>query len=110
MQGGGPPPQDLRALRPISAAPLVAGLARLRIMKPCTCTQTHQRRRIVPTGGPGAGKTAVLELLRPGGRPPPRQPPARDGAALARGWHRGSGKETNHEDREHEGEPAGSAR
>jgi predicted ATPase len=33
-------------------------------MKPCTCTQPHQRRRIVLTGGPGAGKTAVLELMR----------------------------------------------
>jgi hypothetical protein len=31
-------------------------------MKPCTCTLPHQRRRIVLTGGPGAGKTAVLEL------------------------------------------------
>jgi predicted ATPase len=33
-------------------------------MKPCTCTLPHQRRRIVLTGGPGAGKTAVLELVR----------------------------------------------
>jgi len=30
----------------------------------CTCAGPHQRRRIVVTGGPGAGKTAVLELLR----------------------------------------------
>lgn len=30
----------------------------------CECRQTHFRRRIVLTGGPGAGKTAVLELLR----------------------------------------------
>jgi predicted ATPase len=28
------------------------------------CTETHQSRRIVLTGGPGAGKTAVLEVLR----------------------------------------------
>jgi predicted ATPase len=28
------------------------------------CRQQHQHRRIVLTGGPGAGKTAVLELLR----------------------------------------------
>jgi hypothetical protein len=30
----------------------------------CDCNKTHQRRRIVLTGGPGAGKTAVLELIR----------------------------------------------
>jgi predicted ATPase len=33
-------------------------------MKACTCTRKHERRRIVLTGGPGAGKTAVLELTR----------------------------------------------
>jgi predicted ATPase len=33
-------------------------------MKPCGCTATHITRRIVLTGGPGAGKTAVLELVR----------------------------------------------
>ena len=30
----------------------------------CGCHQAHERRRIVLTGGPGAGKTAVLELVR----------------------------------------------
>ena len=30
----------------------------------CGCRQQHKHRRIVLTGGPGAGKTAVLELLR----------------------------------------------
>lgn len=30
----------------------------------CGCKATHQPRRIVLTGGPGAGKTAVLELIR----------------------------------------------
>lgn len=30
----------------------------------CECTEPHERRRIVLTGGPGAGKTAVLELVR----------------------------------------------
>jgi predicted ATPase len=30
----------------------------------CECTQVHTPRRIVLTGGPGAGKTAVLELIR----------------------------------------------
>ena len=33
-------------------------------MVPCECRDTHQRRRIVLTGGPGAGKTAILELIR----------------------------------------------
>ena len=33
-------------------------------MRPCPCTEPHQRRRVVLTGGPGAGKTAVLELIR----------------------------------------------
>jgi len=30
----------------------------------CACAEPHESRRIVLTGGPGAGKTAVLELLR----------------------------------------------
>ncbi len=30
----------------------------------CACSQEHDRRRIVLTGGPGAGKTAVLEMVR----------------------------------------------
>jgi predicted ATPase len=30
----------------------------------CGCNKTHVRRRVVLTGGPGAGKTAVLELIR----------------------------------------------
>ena len=33
-------------------------------MLPCACTARHQTRRIVLTGGPGAGKTATLELIR----------------------------------------------
>jgi len=33
-------------------------------MIPCECSARHVRRRIVLTGGPGAGKTAVLELVR----------------------------------------------
>ena len=33
-------------------------------MKACTCHEPHERRRVVLTGGPGAGKTAVLELIR----------------------------------------------
>jgi hypothetical protein len=30
----------------------------------CGCNAVHERRRIALTGGPGAGKTAVLELAR----------------------------------------------
>lgn len=33
-------------------------------MTPCACTEIHPPRRIVLTGGPGAGKTAVLEMVR----------------------------------------------
>jgi len=33
-------------------------------MNTCTCTATHDARRVVLTGGPGAGKSAVLELAR----------------------------------------------
>jgi predicted ATPase len=30
----------------------------------CSCTAVHARRRIALTGGPGAGKTALLEMVR----------------------------------------------
>ena len=33
-------------------------------MAPCECGEIHERRRVVLTGGPGAGKTALLELIR----------------------------------------------
>jgi predicted ATPase len=33
-------------------------------MKPCDCENRHAPRRVVLTGGPGAGKTAVVELIR----------------------------------------------
>jgi predicted ATPase len=33
-------------------------------MVSCDCDAVHARRRFVLTGGPGAGKTAVLELIR----------------------------------------------
>ncbi len=32
-------------------------------MKDCHCSAAHERRRIVLTGGPGAGKTALLTLI-----------------------------------------------
>lgn len=30
----------------------------------CECDRSHQTRRVVLTGGPGAGKSAILELVR----------------------------------------------
>ena len=33
-------------------------------MVTCECRDPHPRRRVVLTGGPGAGKTAILELIR----------------------------------------------
>ncbi len=33
-------------------------------MTPCDCRAIHQPRRIALTGGPGAGKTALLEMVR----------------------------------------------
>jgi len=33
-------------------------------MTACECSDIHERRRVVLTGGPGAGKTALLELIR----------------------------------------------
>jgi len=33
-------------------------------MAACECGEVHERRRVVLTGGPGAGKTALLELIR----------------------------------------------
>jgi predicted ATPase len=33
-------------------------------MKPCDCHERHLPHRVVLTGGPGAGKTAILELIR----------------------------------------------
>ncbi len=33
-------------------------------MPHCQCKETHYPRRVVLTGGPGAGKTAALEMIR----------------------------------------------
>jgi predicted ATPase len=33
-------------------------------MHACSCTARHESKRVVLTGGPGAGKTAILEFMR----------------------------------------------
>ena len=33
-------------------------------MRACACREPHEPRHVVLTGGPGAGKTAILELIR----------------------------------------------
>ena len=33
-------------------------------MPSCKCTQVHEPKRVVLTGGPGAGKTATLEIIK----------------------------------------------
>jgi predicted ATPase len=33
-------------------------------MHACSCTAHHESRKVVLTGGPGAGKTAILEFMR----------------------------------------------
>jgi predicted ATPase len=52
MTGAAPPSGDVPT-PPTLATP-----------SPCRCTAKHSPRLIVVTGGPGAGKTAVLELVR----------------------------------------------
>lgn len=34
-------------------------------MVACECKNVHERKRVVLTGGPGAGKTALLEMIPP---------------------------------------------
>src|SRR5262245_41814414 len=33
-------------------------------MRSCACSKTHPTKLVVLTGGPGAGKTAILELIK----------------------------------------------
>ncbi len=63
-------------------------------MKPCECQNLHRRRRIVLTGGPGAGKTAVLELVRQSFCAHVKVLPEAAGILFAGGFPRGSDGET----------------
>jgi predicted ATPase len=50
--------------RPLDDPPRVDPLPVLSSRPPCRCHIEHQPRLVVLTGGPGAGKTAVLEVVR----------------------------------------------
>jgi predicted ATPase len=77
-------------------------------MQPCDCRETHERRRIVLTGGPGAGKTAVLELIRQSFCEHVRMLPEAAGIVFGGGfprngsadWHRASQRAIFHVERE----------
>ena len=59
----------------------------------CDCDRRHQSRRIVLTGGPGAGKTAVLELVRATACRHVRVLPEAAGVVFGGGFPRGDGFE-----------------
>jgi predicted ATPase len=56
--------QVLRIAVASSGLWLAVWLQQLRAMSNCGCTGVHAPIRVVLTGGPGAGKTAVLEVVR----------------------------------------------
>ena len=58
-------------------------------MSHCNCTLVHTPKRIVLTGGPGAGKTAVLELVRKSLCEHVRVPPEAAGILFGGGFPRG---------------------
>lgn len=55
----------------------------------CACRADHARKRIVLTGGPGAGKTAVLELIRQAFCPHIKVLPEAAGIIFGGGFPRG---------------------
>lgn len=55
----------------------------------CDCREEHERRKVVLTGGPGAGKTAVLELIRQSLCPHVRIVPEAAGIVFGGGFPRG---------------------
>jgi len=63
-------------------------------MRPCECRDLHRRRRIVLTGGPGGGKTAVLELVRQSFCSHVKVLPEAAGILFAGGFPRGGDGET----------------
>jgi predicted ATPase len=62
-------------------------------MKACSCKELHGRRRVVLTGGPGAGKTAVLELIRQSFCVHVKVLPEAAGIVFGGGFPRGEGAE-----------------
>ena len=62
-------------------------------MNACGCTADHVPRRVVITGGPGAGKTAALELVRRAFCSHVRIVPEAAGILFAGGFPRGGGPE-----------------
>lgn len=62
-------------------------------MKACQCNAPHDRRRVVLTGGPGAGKTAVLELIRQSFCVHVKVLPEAAGIVFGGGFPRGEGAE-----------------
>lgn len=62
-------------------------------MTTCDCRLTHDSRRIVLTGGPGAGKTAVLELIRQSFCRHVKVLPEAAGIVFGGGFPRGDGTE-----------------
>ena len=63
-------------------------------MSRCECRDPHRRQRIVLTGGPGAGKTAVLELVRQSFCPHVKVLPEAAGILFAGGFPRRGDGET----------------
>ncbi len=59
----------------------------------CPCDELHVARRIVLTGGPGAGKTAVLELIRQSFCPHVKVLPESAGIVFGGGFPRGGAME-----------------
>ena len=59
----------------------------------CDCPEPHPARRIVLTGGPGAGKTAILELIRRSFCPHVLVLPEAAGILFAGGFPRGPAPE-----------------
>lgn len=60
-------------------------------MTACACAEMHECRRVVITGGPGAGKTAVLELIRQASCIHVKVLPEAAGIVFGGGFPRGNG-------------------